>query len=105
MVARGIAVKLPQQQIEKFCQKWQIKELALFGSVLIEDFDVEKSDIDVLVTFQPDVVWGWDLVEMKDELEAIFGKKVDFLEKKVVEKSKNSYRREAILNAHEVIYG
>lgn len=105
MAARGMAITLPQQKIEKFCQKWKIKELALFGSVLRENFDAEESDIDVLITFMPGVVWGWDLVEMKDELEAIFGRKVDFLEKKVVEKSKNPYRRDAILNTHEVIYG
>ena len=105
MAARKIAVNLSQQKIEKLCKKWKIKELALFGSVLREDFDTEKSDIDVLITFLPDVVWGWDLVEMKDELEAIFGRRVDFLEKKVLEKSKNPYRREAILSTHEVIYG
>ena len=96
---------MPQQKIENFCRKWKIEELALFGSVLREDFDAEKSDIDVLITFQPDVVWGWDLVEMKDELESIFGRRVDFLEKKIVERSKNYYRKKAILSAYEVIYG
>ena len=42
----------------------------------------------MLITFLPDVVWGWDLVEMKDELEAIFGRRVDFLEKKSWRKAK-----------------
>ena len=45
-------IELPQQQIIDFCRRWEITELALFGSVLRDDFD-PKSDVDVLVTFEP----------------------------------------------------
>ena len=82
MTAKGLAISLPQHKIEKFCKKWKIKELSLFGSVTREDFDPEKSDIDVLITFLPNVVWGLDLVDMKAELESIFDRRVDFFGKK-----------------------
>jgi hypothetical protein len=45
-------ITFPQGKIEAFCRKWKIKELALFGSVLREDFSPD-SDIDVLVSFEP----------------------------------------------------
>jgi len=47
----------PLQEIARFCQKWQIMELALFGSVLREDFNSE-SDVDMLVTFSDKSEWG-----------------------------------------------
>jgi predicted nucleotidyltransferase len=42
-------INLPMEQIKAFCQKWQVTELALFGSVLREDFRSD-SDIDILIT-------------------------------------------------------
>jgi predicted nucleotidyltransferase len=43
-------IDIPMEQIQEFCQKWQITEFALFGSVLREDFRLD-SDIDILITF------------------------------------------------------
>ncbi len=48
-----VQIPLPMDAIEAFCQKWQIIEFALFGSVLRDDFRPD-SDIDVLVTYAPD---------------------------------------------------
>lgn len=47
-----INVGLPHERIAEFCQKWKIREFALFGSVLREDFRPD-SDIDAVVTFAP----------------------------------------------------
>jgi predicted nucleotidyltransferase len=47
------SIELPQDKITAFCRKWKVVELALFGSVLREDFGPE-SDIDILISFQPD---------------------------------------------------
>jgi hypothetical protein len=49
----SIAIELPMHQIAEFCQKWQVTEFALFGSVLRDDFRPD-SDIDVMVQFHPD---------------------------------------------------
>ncbi len=99
-----IAIDIPIEKIKKFCHKWRIKEFSFFGSVLRDDFDLNKSDIDILVTFFPDASWGWDIVTMRDELEEIFQRKVDFVEKEAIEKSKNPYRKKEILDSYEVIY-
>ncbi len=48
-----IRIMVPKDRIAAFCQKWKITELALFGSVLREDFRPD-SDVDVLVTFSSD---------------------------------------------------
>jgi predicted nucleotidyltransferase len=87
--------------IKLFCQKWRIVELALFGSVLREDFRPE-SDVDVLVTFAPDAPWSyWEWPDMVDELRAIFGRPVDLVERRSVT---NPWRKHHILHHQEVVY-
>lgn len=49
-------IEIPKDQIINFCQRWNVIELALFGSVLRDDFR-QDSDIDVLVTLAPDTHW------------------------------------------------
>ncbi len=99
-----IGIKIPGEKIGKFCENWDIRELALFGSVLSDDFSVE-SDIDVLVTFSPDSTKTlFDLVRMEDELKQILGRDVDIVSRRGIESSRNPIRRGAILNSAEVIY-
>jgi uncharacterized protein len=99
-----IQVVVPKDRIAAFCQKWKITELALFGSVLREDFRPD-SDVDVLVTFSPVSDWGVDhLLDMKEELEALFGRAVDLVEKRLVEESPNYIRRKHILSHMEAVY-
>jgi len=98
---RQIQITLPQKKIYDFCLKWKISEMALFGSVLSENFRPD-SDIDVLVSFKDDAGWGlFDFVDMIDELKVIFGRKVDFVEK---DSLRNPFRKQAILAHNEVIY-
>jgi predicted nucleotidyltransferase len=92
------------ERIAEFCRKWQIKELALFGSALGDDFRAD-SDVDLLVTFQDPHrsfgPWMGELQEMEEELEKLFGRKVDFVEKRLI---KNPFRRHHILTTQQVIY-
>jgi uncharacterized protein len=69
-------INISQEQLAQFCQRNHIVKLALFGSVLREDFKAE-SDIDVLVEFEPDRIPGLAFFEMETELTRIFGRKVD----------------------------
>jgi predicted nucleotidyltransferase len=93
-----------KEKIAEFCCRWKITEFALFGSVLCDDFRPD-SDIDVLVTYAPDASWRfYDLVSMREELEAMFGRPVDLVEKRLVECSENYIRRRHILNHMETIY-
>ena len=99
-----VAIDLPTSAIAAFCRKWQIQELALFGSVLSDDFDPNRSDIDILYSFQPGASVGWEIFRMKEELEAIFNRNVDLVRKEAILKSKNHYRRQEILDSYEVIH-
>lgn len=88
----------------RFCDRSGIVELALFGSVLRDNFRPD-SDIDVLVTFSSEVNLSLlGFVSLEQELEAFFGRKVDLVERSVVEADENWIRREAILGDSRVIY-
>lgn len=96
---------LPINEIASFCNRWHIRELALFGSVLRDDFDID-SDIDMLVTFKPQQTPSlWGIVEMEIEFEALIGRKVDIVSRRAIENSRNYIRRKLILNAAQVVYG
>jgi predicted nucleotidyltransferase len=97
-------ISLPMAAIEAFCEKWQITEFALFGSVLREDFGPE-SDIDVLVTYAPDADRSLaNHLAMYDEIEVLFGRKVDLINRESIERSRNYIRRRAILGSARTIY-
>lgn len=97
-------MEIPRDKIAEFCRRWKIIELSLFGSVLREDFQPD-SDVDVLVSFAPDVTWSlWDLVTMQEELTQILGREVDLVERRAVERSENYIRRRHILSSAERIY-
>ena len=101
-MVKGLDV--PKEKIADFCKRWKITEFALFGSVLREDFSPE-SELDVLVTFAPHARWSLlDHVEMQDELKIIFGRKVDLISKRGIERSRNYIRRKEIIESAEVIY-
>ncbi|MCS7078443.1 MAG: nucleotidyltransferase domain-containing protein [Chloracidobacterium sp.] len=99
-----LSVELPRDAISDFCRRRRIVELAIFGSALREDFRPD-SDVDILVTFEPDVQWTFpQWLEMTRELETLFGRKVDLVERRLVEQSKNYIRRKHILSHLEPIY-
>lgn len=90
--------------MEAFCQRWNIAELWLFGSVLRDDFSV-NSDIDILITSFPCKTQGLlGHVQIKHELEALFAREVDVMTKKAIEQSWNSLRRQEILSTAQVVH-
>jgi predicted nucleotidyltransferase len=96
-----VKIKIPHKKLSNFCQRWKVKELALFGSVLSENFRPD-SDIDVLISFSPEAPWSlFDLIEMQEELQRIFRREVDIVEREALI---NPFRRKAILSNYEVIY-
>ena len=93
-----------REPLAAFAGRWMIRELALFGSALRDDFGPE-SDVDVLVTFEEGETWSLlDLVQMKLELEDLFGRSVDVIGRSAVERSPNWIRREAILGSAQTVY-
>ncbi len=93
--------RIPRKRISAFCQRWQITELSLFGSALRDDFRPD-SDVDVLVSIDPKAHIGLlDVAQMNIELEAMFKRPVDLVEK---EGLRNPYRRREILKTARVVY-
>lgn len=98
------ALDVPEAGLREFCRKWRITEFAVFGSVLREDFGPE-SDVDVLVTFEDAARWRYeDLWDMKQDLSAMFGRKVDLAQRKLVESDENWLRRRRILESARTLY-
>jgi predicted nucleotidyltransferase len=73
-------IAIDHDALVAFCQKWNVAELSLFGSVLRDDFG-PTSDVDVLVSFQGNRTPGWHIVTMEDELSRLLGRKVDLVYK------------------------
>ena len=97
-------IHIPRDEIAAFCKRWQVTELALFGSVLRDDFGPD-SDVNVLVRFDPEARCTLlDMSSMQDELNRILGRQVDLIERAGVEQSRNYIRRKAILQSAETIY-
>ncbi|MBW4490193.1 MAG: nucleotidyltransferase family protein [Trichocoleus desertorum ATA4-8-CV12] len=98
------AIDLPMEKIAEFCDRWQVIELALFGSVLRDDFRPD-SDIDVMVQFHPEAHPTFSsLDQMEAELETIFHRDVDLITRQGIETSRNYLRRQEILSSAQVIY-
>jgi len=70
-------IAIDRERIAQFCRRNHIRKLALFGSVLRDDFRPD-SDVDVLVEFDPKHIPGLAFFGMEEELSQIIGRKVDF---------------------------
>ncbi len=107
IIANRLGHKEPDgvlSRLRDFCKRHCISEMGLFGSVLRDDFN-SQSDVDIIVTYSEQCAHTlFDVVRMKDELREIFGREVDLVNRRTVEKSKNQYRRDAILSDILVIY-
>jgi hypothetical protein len=97
-------IEIPSEPIAAFCERWSITKLALFGSVLRDDFGPD-SDVDVLAEFGKEARHTlFDMDRMEKELGALLGRRVDLVERTDVEQSKNYIRRKAVLQSVETIY-
>jgi uncharacterized protein len=71
-----VKIAVPKEKIAEFCRRHHIRKLALFGSVLRDDFRPD-SDVDVLVEFEPGKTPGLAFFAMQDELSELLGRPVD----------------------------
>ena len=98
-------ISIDHEKIAEFCQRWKITEFSIFGSALRDDFQPYSSDIDVLVSFSKDAHWTLlDWVDMENDLKSFFGREVDLVSRRGIERSRNYLRRKAILESAKVIY-
>jgi predicted nucleotidyltransferase len=92
-------ISIPADQIADFCRRHHIRRLALFGSVLRDDFGPE-SDVDVLVEFDPDHTPGLAFFAMQDELSKIVGHRVDLNTPGFL----SPYFRDQVIAAADILY-
>ena len=92
-------VEIPGRTIEEFCRRNHIRRLALFGSILREDFG-PKSDVDLLVIFEPGATPGFGFIGIQDELSEIVGRPVDLQ----TPASLSKYFRDEVLREAEAVY-
>lgn len=93
-------VIIPKEQIAEFCRRHHIRKLAIFGSVLRDDFRPE-SDVDIWVEFEPGHTVGLlRMAELELKLSEMLGRKVDL--RTPAELSR--YFRDEVLRASEIQY-
>lgn len=99
-VRLGPALSVPAGALADICQRYHVRELAVFGSALRDDFGTE-SDLDVLVEFAPGAPIGLiELSRLQRELSALVGRQVDVVPKAGL---KEAIRQEVLAQA-EVVY-
>jgi predicted nucleotidyltransferase len=95
----SIRIPIDREKIAAFCRRYHIRKLALFGSVLRNDFRLE-SDVDILVEFEQGKTPGLAFFAMQDELSSILGRKVDLN----TPQGLSRYFRDKVLREAEVVH-
>ena len=98
MTSDRVRITVPVDRLADFCERHHIRRLALFGSVLRDDFTPE-SDVDVLVEFEAGRTPGFAFVRMQDELSEILGRRVDL---NTVNSLSKYFRDEVLAEAEEL---
>lgn len=94
-----VRIPIPQKPLQSLCQRYYVQRLALFGSVLREDFGPE-SDVDVLVEFEPGHTPGLGFVRLQRNLSDLLGRPVDLH----TYRSLSRYFRDEVAREAEVQY-
>ena len=102
--SRGDGPLRDLRALADFCETHRLKTLYLFGSVLTDRFGAD-SDVDVMFESDGPSPDYFQQMRMSDELERIFGRRVDLVSKRVVEGSSNPFRKKSILESARIIYG
>ena len=92
-------IEVSPEVIADFCRRHHIRRLALYGSVLRDDF-TSHSDVDVLVAFEPGMTPGLAFFGMQDELSELLGRKVDLNTPAFLSR----YFRDQVLREAKVVY-
>ncbi|MBA4181488.1 MAG: hypothetical protein C0506_12935 [Anaerolinea sp.] len=103
MLAEIPNLDIDEAALRAFCEKWGVAELAVFGSVLRDDFGPE-SDVDFLVTYRGRSPSYFDWLDMRQELSDLIGRRVDLAQRSEIERDQNWIRRRHILESARRVY-
>jgi uncharacterized protein len=97
-----------REELRDLCRRFHVRRLDVFGSAARQaDFDPARSDIDFLVEFDagaPEALSLKTYLGLKDAIETLFGRKIDLVDRKAIESSRNYIRKRHILAGAEPIY-
>jgi uncharacterized protein len=96
-----------REALAELCRRFGVARLEVFGSAARgDDFDPAHSDADFLVTFErtDDTGWMGQYFDFQAALGALLGRKVDLVERRAIETSRNYIRRRAILAEAQPVY-
>ena len=99
MTELHLPISFDTTELHKLCKRWQIRKLAVFGSILRDDFHAD-SDIDMLVEFEETAQIGWEFVGLQDDLSEFFQRQVDLH----TTQSLSSHFRAEVQQLAQVIY-
>jgi len=100
MVKINSRLQVPFEPLKALCERFAVKELALFGSAIGKDF-TETSDVDILVEFKPEAEIGFiELAKMQRELSALLQRSVDLVPKKGLKEK----IRDSVISSAETLY-
>ena len=94
-----MSIDLPLDRIAEICRRYRVTELAVFGSAVRDDFGPD-SDVDFLYVLSEDSTLGWEIVDLRDELQEAVGRDVDIVPKNYL----HWVIRDRVLAEAEVIY-
>lgn len=97
-------IELNILKIAELCEKYRVKTLAVFGSILTDKFN-DRSDVDLLVNFEDDVnynTYADNFFGLHDSLRNLFGREVDLVDESSV---RNKYFKEELDETKRMIYG
>ena len=95
-----LPIPIRDDELRAICEKYQVRELLAFGSVVRDDFRPD-SDVDLLVEFQPDARVGFfKFFDLQTELQTLVGRKVDLVSKRGL----NPFIEREVLDAARSIY-
>lgn len=98
-----LGLAIDARQLAEVCRRYHVAALELFGS-RAKGTARPDSDVDLLVTFEEGKTPGFAFVSFCEELEALFGREVDVLSRRSIERDINPIRRQSILNRTEPLY-
>lgn len=91
------------EALRELCTRYRVERLDIFGSAARDDFDPESSDLDFLVEFEPmpPVDHAESFFGLLEDLQRLFGRPVDLLEREPIE---NPYLWQSIERSRKVLY-
>ena len=84
-----------REKIAELCRRHHVRRLSVFGSAVRDDFDPERSDVDLLVDFDHlnELEYAPNWFSFLRSLDSLFGREVDLLTETQI---KNPYLRRSI---------